>query len=55
MPVHVIVDKLACVISFNIIRIPKYPIVLGLPRFELYNPKIGWRKMEKSSIADRII
>ena len=43
-PVRVVLDDLACVISFNIISSPEHPIVLGLPWFELHNPSIDWQK-----------
>ena len=42
--VRVVLDNLACVISFNIISILEHPIVLGLLWFEQHNPKIEWRK-----------
>ena len=44
--VCVVLDILACEITFNIISSPKHPIVLGLPWFELHNPEIDWRTME---------
>ena len=40
----VVIDNLACVISFNIIHSPEHPVVLCLPWFELHNPKIDRRK-----------
>ena len=45
-PVNIVLDNLACVVSFNIISIPEHPIVLGLPWFELHNPDIDWRTRE---------
>jgi hypothetical protein len=45
-PVHILLGDLGCVVSFNIIYSPEHPIVLGLPWFDLYNPKIDWRKRE---------
>ena len=45
-PICVVLGNLACVISFNIISSPEHPIVLGLPWFELHNPKIDWKKRE---------
>ena len=39
-PINIVLDSLACVVSFNIISIPEHPIVLGLPWFELHNPDI---------------
>jgi hypothetical protein len=32
------------VIRFNVIHSTEQPIILGLPWFELHNPKIDWRK-----------
>jgi hypothetical protein len=43
-PIRVVLGNLACIISFNIIRSPEYPVILGLPWFELHNPEIDWRK-----------
>ena len=43
-PVRVVLDDLACVISFNIISSPEHPIVLGLPWFELHKLSIDWQK-----------
>ena len=45
-PVNIVLDNLAFIVSFNIISIPKHPIVLGLPWFELHNPDIHWRTRE---------
>ena len=45
-PINIVLDNLACVVSFNIISIPEHPIVLGLPWFELHNPHIDWRTRE---------
>ena len=45
-PINIVLDNLVCVVSFNIISIPKHPIVLGLPWFELHNPDIDWRTRE---------
>ena len=45
-PVHVVLNILACEISFNIISSPELPILLGLPWFELRNPEIDWRTRE---------
>ena len=42
-PFNIVLDNLACVVSFNIISILEHPIVLGLPWFELHNPDIDWR------------
>ena len=39
-PVRVVLDILACEISFNLISLLEHPIVLGLPWFELHNPEI---------------
>ena len=39
-PIHVILDNLVRVVSFNIISSLDYPIVLGLPSFELHNRDI---------------
>ena len=41
-PIRVVLEELACVISFIIISSFEHPIVLGLPLFELRNPKINW-------------
>ena len=43
-PIRVVLGDLASIISFNIIRSPEHPVVLGLPWFELYNPSIDWMK-----------
>ena len=43
-PIRVVLGHLASIISFNIIRSPKHPIVLGLPWFELHNLRIDWTK-----------
>ena len=43
-PLRIVLGDLASIISFNIIRSPEHPIVLGLPWFELHNPKIDWMK-----------
>ena len=40
-PIHILLGDLGCVVSFNIS--PEHPIVLGLPWFELHNPRIDWR------------
>ena len=45
-PVRVVLDILACEISFNLISLLEHPIVLGLPWFELHNPEIDWRTRE---------
>ena len=45
-PVNIVLDNLACAVSFNIISIPEHPIVLGLPWLELHNPDIDWRTRE---------
>ena len=45
-PVNIVLDNLACVVSFNMISIPEHPIVLGLPWFELHNPDIDWGTRE---------
>ena len=45
-PIHILLGDLGCVVSFNIIRSPEHPIVLGLPWFELHNPRIDWRRRE---------
>jgi hypothetical protein len=45
-PVNIVLDNLACLVSFNIISIREHPIVLGLPWFELHNPDIDWRTRE---------
>ena len=45
-PINIVLDNLACIVSFNIISIPEHPIVLGLPWFELHNPNIDWRTRE---------
>ena len=45
-PIRVVLGNLATIISFNIISSPEHPIVLGLPWFELHNPKIDWKKRE---------
>ena len=45
-PIHILLGDLGCVVSFNIIRSPEHPIVLGLPWFELHNPGIDWRRLE---------
>ena len=45
-PIHILLGDLGCVVSFNIIHSPEHPIVLGLPWFELHNPRIDWRKRE---------
>ena len=39
-PIRVVLGDLASVISFNIISSPEHSLVLGLPWFELHNPKI---------------
>jgi hypothetical protein len=39
-PIHILLGDLGCVVSFNIICNPEHPIVLGLPWFELHNPRI---------------
>ena len=39
-PIRIVLGDLASIISFNIIRSPEHPIVLGLPWFELHNPQI---------------
>ena len=46
-PIRVVIGDLASIISFNIIRSPEHPLVLGLPWFELHNPKIDWMKNQK--------
>jgi hypothetical protein len=43
-PLRIVLDNLACIISFNISSSPEHPIVLGLPWFELHNPSIDWRR-----------
>jgi hypothetical protein len=43
-PIRVALGSLVCNISFNIIASPEYPIILGLPWFELHIPEIDWRK-----------
>ena len=43
-PIRIVLGDLASIISFNIIRSPEHPLVLGLPWFELHNPKIDWMK-----------
>ena len=43
-PIRIVLGDLASIISFNIIRSPEHPLVLGLPWFELHNPKIDWVK-----------
>ena len=43
-PIRIVLGDLASIISFIIIRSPEHPIVLGLPWFELHNPKIDWMK-----------
>jgi hypothetical protein len=40
--VRVVLGNLACVISFNIIHSPEYPIILRFLWFELHNPNIDW-------------
>ena len=45
-PIRVVLGDLACIISFNIISSPQHPVVLGLPWFELHNPRIDWRMRE---------
>ena len=45
-PIRVVLGDLACMISFNIIKSPEHPVILGLPWFELHNPEIDWRKRE---------
>ena len=42
-PISVVLNNLACVVSFNIISSLEHPIVLGLPWFKLHNPDIDWR------------
>ena len=42
-PIRVVLGSFACMISFNIISSPEHPVILGLPWFELHNPKIDWR------------
>ena len=55
-PIHILLGDLGCVVSFNIIRSPEHPIVLGLPWFELHNPRIDWRKREiRCPLAENII
>jgi hypothetical protein len=39
-PINIVLDNLACLVSFNIISIPE------LPWFELHNPNIDWRTRE---------
>ena len=39
-PLRVVLDKLACIISFDIISSPEHPIVLALPWLELHNLEI---------------
>ena len=53
-PVNIVLDNLACVVSFNIISIPEHPIVLGLPWFELHNPDIHWNKRNLVSTNPRV-
>ena len=45
-PIHnvILLGDLGCVVSFNIIRSPEHPIVLGFPCFELHNPRFDWRR-----------
>ena len=40
---QVVLEELAFVISFNIIRSHEHSIFLGLPWIELHNRKIDWQ------------
>ena len=43
-PIRVVLGDLVSIISFNIIHSLEHPLILGLPWFELHNPKIDWMK-----------
>lgn len=42
VPVRVSLGECICEISFNIISSPANPIILGLPWFQVHNPRIDW-------------
>ena len=44
--VHILLGDLGCVVSFNRMCSLEHRIVLDLPWFELYNPRIYWRRQE---------
>ena len=49
-------SDLGCIVSFNIICSREHPIVVGLPWFELHNPRIDQRRREiRCSPAENII
>ncbi|KAH7436771.1 hypothetical protein KP509_05G035500 [Ceratopteris richardii] len=52
-PFHIVIDNLACVISFNIVSIPEHPIVLGLSWFKLHNLRIGLKKILTISLQSQ--
>jgi hypothetical protein len=43
IPIEVSLGLLRCRISFNIMKSPANPIILGLPWLELHNPHIDWK------------
>ena len=45
-PIRVVLGDLESIISFNIIRILEHPVLLGLPWFELHNPKINYESLK---------
>ena len=45
-PIHILLGDLGCVVSFNRMCSLEHRIVLDLPWFELYNPRIYWRRQE---------
>ena len=47
--IRVVFGGFASIISLNINRSLEHPLVLGLPWFELHNPKIDWMKSKIES------